>query len=101
MESSLLPQAAPGLTLQLDRWLINQKNIVIQTSPQLVLDGIQPGSTFTAANGVPGLYSLYMNAAGQQVNGTDLDLDYRFRTDEPRVVRFPLDRDLSQFFQGE
>jgi iron complex outermembrane receptor protein len=77
----LTPTAVPGLTLQLDRWLINQKNIVIQTSPQLVLDGIQPGSTFTSANGVPGLYSLYMNAAGQQVNGTDLDLDYRFRTD--------------------
>jgi iron complex outermembrane recepter protein len=77
----LTPEFAPGLTLQLDRWLINQKNIVIQTQPQLVLDGIQPGSTFTAANGVPGLYSLYMNAAGQQVNGTDLDLDYRFRTD--------------------
>jgi iron complex outermembrane recepter protein len=77
----LTPGFAPGLTLQLDRWLINQKNIVIQTSPQLVLDGIQPGSTFTAANGVPGLYSLYMNAAGQRVNGTDLDLDYRLRTD--------------------
>jgi iron complex outermembrane recepter protein len=77
----LTPGFAPGLTLQLDRWLINQKNIVIQTSPQLVLDGIQPGSTFTSANGVPGLYSLYMNAAGQRVNGTDLDLDYRFRTD--------------------
>jgi iron complex outermembrane recepter protein len=77
----LTPQAVPGLTLQLDRWLINQKNIVIQTQPQLVLDGIQPGSTFTDANGVPGLNSLYMNAAGQQVNGTDLDLDYRFHTD--------------------
>ncbi len=77
----LTPKSVRGLTLQLDRWFINQKNIVIQTSPQLVLDGIQPGSTFTAANGVPGLYSLYVNAAGQQVNGTDLDLDYRFRTD--------------------
>jgi iron complex outermembrane recepter protein len=77
----LTPGFAPGLTLQLDRWIIDQKNIVILTQPQLVLDGIQPGSTFTAANGVPGLYSLYMNAAGQQVNGTDLDLDYRFRTD--------------------
>lgn len=77
----LTPTVAPGLTLQLDRWIIRQKNIVIQTSPQLVLDGIQPGSTFTSANGVPGLYSLYMNAAGQNVNGTDLDLDYRFRTD--------------------
>jgi iron complex outermembrane receptor protein len=76
----LTPKSVPGLTLQLDRWFINQKNIVIQTSPQLVLDGVQPGSTFTAANGVPGLYSLYMNAAGQQVNGTDLDLDYRFHT---------------------
>jgi iron complex outermembrane receptor protein len=77
----LTPKSLTGLTLQLDRWFISQKNIVIQTSPQLVLDGIQPGSTFTAANGVPGLYSLYMNAAGQQVNGTDLDLDYRFHTD--------------------
>jgi iron complex outermembrane recepter protein len=77
----LTPKPVPGLTLQLDRWLINQKNIVIQTMPQLVLDGIQPGGTFTAANGVPGLYSLYVNAAGQQVNGTDLDLDYRFHTD--------------------
>ncbi len=77
----LTPKPIPGLTLQFDRWLINQKNIVIQTSPQLVLDGVQPGSTFVSANGVPGLYSLYMNAAGQQVNGTDLDLDYRFRTD--------------------
>ena len=76
----LTPKPVPGLTLQLDRWLINQKNIVIQTSPQLVLDGIQPGGTFTGANGVPGLYSLYVNAAGQQVNGTDLDLDYRFHT---------------------
>ena len=77
----LTPSVVPGLTVQLDRWLINQKNIVIQTSPQLVLDGIQPGSTFIAANGVPGLYSLYVNAAGQRVNGTDLDLDYRLRTD--------------------
>jgi iron complex outermembrane receptor protein len=77
----LTPKFVPGLTLQLDRWLINQKNIVIQTSPQLVLDGVQPGSLFTAANGVPGVVSLYMNAAGQQVNGTDLDVDYRFRTE--------------------
>jgi iron complex outermembrane receptor protein len=77
----LTPAVAPGLTLQLDRWLINQKNIVISTLPQLVLNGIQPGGTFTLPNGMPGLYSLYVNAAGQQVNGTDLDLDYRFRTD--------------------
>jgi iron complex outermembrane receptor protein len=77
----LTPQFAPGLTVQLDRWLINQKDIVIQTSPQLVLDGVQPGATFTAANGVPGLNSLYMNAAGQQVNGSDLDFDYRLSTD--------------------
>ena len=49
------PGAVPGLTLQLDRWLINQKNIVIQTLPQLVLDGIQPGTTFTLPNGTPGL----------------------------------------------
>jgi iron complex outermembrane receptor protein len=72
---------AGSLTVQLDRWFIKQKNIVIQTDPQLVVDGIQPGGTFTASNGEPGVYSLYMNAAGQQVNGTDLDLDYRFRTD--------------------
>lgn len=77
----LTPQTLPGMTLQLDRWSIDQKNIVIQTQAQLVLDGIQPGGTFTSANGVPGVYSLYMNAAGQKVNGTDLDLDYRFHTD--------------------
>jgi iron complex outermembrane receptor protein len=77
----LTPRSVPGLTLQLDRWRINQKNIVIQTSPQLVLDGVQPGSTFTDANGVPGIVSLYRNAAGQQLNGTDLDADYHFRTD--------------------
>lgn len=73
--------AAHSLTVQLDRWFIKQKNIVILTDPQLVVDGIQPGGSFTAANGQPGIYSLYMNAAGQQVNGTDLDLDYRFRSD--------------------
>jgi|HubBroStandDraft_5_1064220.scaffolds.fasta_scaffold07529_2 iron complex outermembrane receptor protein len=73
--------SAGSLTVQLDRWFIKQKNIVIQTDPQLVVDGIQPGGTFTAANGEAGVYSLYMNAAGQQVNGTDLDLDYRLRTD--------------------
>jgi iron complex outermembrane receptor protein len=72
---------AGNLTLQLDRWFIKQKNIVISTDPQLVVDGIQPGGTFTASNGEPGVYSLYMNAAGQQVNGTDVDLDYRFKTD--------------------
>jgi iron complex outermembrane receptor protein len=86
----LTPQSIPGLTLQIDRWLINQKNIVIQTSPQLVLDGIQPGGTFTSANGVPGVYSLFMNAAGQDVNGTDLDLDYRFRTDAAGLFDFRL-----------
>jgi iron complex outermembrane recepter protein len=84
----LTPRFAPGLTVQLDRWLIDQKNIVIQTSPQFVLDGIQPGSTFTAANGVPGINSLYMNAAEQQVNGTDLDIDYRFRTDSAGLFDF-------------
>jgi iron complex outermembrane receptor protein len=78
----LTPRWLRGLTLQLDRWLINQKSIVILTQPQLVLDGIQPGGTFTSPNGVPGVYSLYRNAAGQQVNGTDLDLDYGFRTDK-------------------
>ena len=72
---------AGNLTLQLDRWSIKQKNIVISTDPQLVVDGIQPGGTFTAANGEPGVYSLYMNAAGQQVNGTDVDLNYRYRTE--------------------
>jgi iron complex outermembrane recepter protein len=84
----LTPAFAPGLTLQLDRWIIDQKNIVIQTSAQLVLDGVQPGSTFTDANGVPGVNSLYMNAAGQDVNGTDLDLDYRFRTDSAGLFDF-------------
>jgi iron complex outermembrane recepter protein len=77
----LTPPALPGLTAQLDRWLIDQKNIVLQTSAQLVLDGIQPGTTFLSANGVTGINSLYMNAAGQQVNGTDLDLGYHFRTE--------------------
>lgn len=77
----LTPPVAGTLTVQLDRWSIKQKNIVISTDPQLVVDGIQPGGTFTAANGQPGIYSLYMNAAGQQVNGTDLNIDYRFRTD--------------------
>jgi len=77
----LTPRFARGLTLQVDRWLINQKNVVIQTSPQLVLDGIQPGAVYTAPDGTTGIDSLYMNAAGQQVHGTDLDLDYRFYTD--------------------
>src|SRR6185437_2163400 len=71
---------AGSLTVQLDRWFIKQKNIVISTDPQLVVDGIQPGGSFTAANGQPGIYSLYMNAAGQRVDGTDLNLDYRVRT---------------------
>ncbi len=86
----LTPQFLPGMTFQLDRWSINQKNIVIQTQAQLVLDGIQPGGTFVSANGVPGVYSLYMNAAGQQVNGTDADLDYRFRTDNVGLFDFRL-----------
>lgn len=77
----LTPPFLHGLTLQLDHWHIDQQNIVISTSPQLVLDGIQPGGTFVTANGMPGVLSLYMNAAGQRVDGTDLDLDYRFRTD--------------------
>jgi iron complex outermembrane receptor protein len=84
----LTPELIPGLTLQLDRWLIDQKNIVIETSAQLVLDGIQPGSTFTSPNGTPGVNSLFMNAAGQKVNGTDLDLDYRFRTDSAGAFDF-------------
>jgi iron complex outermembrane receptor protein len=84
----LTPEVAPGLTLQLDRWIINQKNIVIQTSPQLVLDGIQPGGTFTGPYNTPGVYSLYMNAAGQQVNGIDLDADYRIRTDSVGLFDF-------------
>ena len=84
------PPAARGLTVQLDRWFIRQKNIVIQTNPQLVLDGIQPGGTFTAANGEPGVYSLYMNAEGQQVNGTDLNVDYRLRTDDMGVFDLSL-----------
>jgi iron complex outermembrane recepter protein len=80
------PQGAlHGLTATVDRWIINQKNIVILTSPQLVLEGIQPGSTFTAPNGEPGLVSLYMNAAGQKVNGIDADIDYRFRTERAGV----------------
>jgi iron complex outermembrane receptor protein len=78
---ALTPQTLQGLTVLVDRWFINQKNIVLQTEPQLVLDGIQPGSTFTASNGQPGVVALLRNAAGQQVNGTDLDLDYRFRTE--------------------
>lgn len=86
----LTPQFLRGLTLQLDRWFINQKNIVIETSPQLVLDGVQPGTTFIGANGLPGVVSLYMNAAGQKVNGTDLDLDYRFRTDRAGLFDFHL-----------
>ena len=86
----LTPQFAPGLTLQLDRWIINQKNIVIQTSPQLVLDGVQPGGTFTAVDGTTGVYSLYKNAAGQRVNGTDLDLDYQLRTDSAGSFDFRL-----------
>jgi iron complex outermembrane receptor protein len=86
----LTPGFSPGLTLQLDRWLINQKDIVIQTMPQLVLDGIQPGGTFTTANGTPGVYSLYMNAAGQQVHGTDLDVDYRVPTDRVGSFDFRL-----------
>jgi hypothetical protein len=55
-----------------------------------VLDGIQPGGTFTTANGTAGVYSLYMNAAGQQVNGTDLDLDYRFQADRVGSFDFRL-----------
>jgi iron complex outermembrane recepter protein len=83
------PQGAlQGLTATVDRWIINQKDIVIVTSPQLVLEGIQPGSTFTAPNGEPGLVSLFMNAAGQQVNGVDADIDYRFRTDKAGAFDF-------------
>jgi iron complex outermembrane recepter protein len=74
------PPAIPGLTATVDRWFIDQKNIVIQTSAQLVLEGIQPGTLFTASNGEQGIIYTYENAAGQQVNGTDLDLDYRFHT---------------------
>lgn len=77
----LTPRFLTGLTFQVDRWFINQKNIVIFTSPQLVLEGVQPGSTFTTANGRPGINSLFVNAAGQQLNGTDVDFDYRLHTE--------------------
>ncbi|MBS0419953.1 MAG: TonB-dependent receptor [Proteobacteria bacterium] len=86
----LTPPVPGHLTLQLDRWFIRQKHIVIITDPQLVIDGIQPGGTFTAPNGEPGVYSLYMNAEGQQVNGTDLNLDYRFHTDSAGSFDFTL-----------
>jgi iron complex outermembrane recepter protein len=86
----LTPPVPGHLTVQLDRWFIRQKHVVIITDPQLVIDGIQPGGTFTAPNGEPGVYSLYMNAEGQQVNGTDLNLDYRFRTDAVGSFAFNL-----------
>jgi iron complex outermembrane recepter protein len=86
----LTPQFIPGLTLQLDRWIINQKNIVIQTDGQLVLNGVQPGNVFVGANGVTNVTSIYENAAGQHVNGTDLDLDYRFRTNAAGTFDFRL-----------
>jgi iron complex outermembrane receptor protein len=77
---ALTPQSVPGLTATIDRWFINQKNIVIQTSAQLVLEGIQPGTVYTTPNGEQGITYTYENAAGQQVNGIDLDTDYRYRT---------------------
>jgi iron complex outermembrane receptor protein len=76
----LTPQRAQPLTVLLDHWRLNQKNVVIQTSPTLVLEGIQPGSTFTAANGEPGVVAIFENAAGQKVEGTDLEIHYRFPT---------------------
>lgn len=74
------PQFFPGFTAIVDHWRISQKEVVILTNPQLVLEGIQPGSTFTAPNGQPGIVSLFENAAGQDVAGTDFDLDYRLQT---------------------
>jgi iron complex outermembrane receptor protein len=88
---ALTPQGLlHGLTITVDRWFVNQKNIVIQTNPQLVLEGIQPGTLYTAPNGQAGVKSLYLNAAGQDVNGVDGDIDYRFRTEKAGVFDFRL-----------
>jgi iron complex outermembrane receptor protein len=75
------PEAIAGLTAIIDHWRLVQKNIVIQTSAQLILEGIEPGTMFTAANGEPGIDAEYENAAGQIVQGTDFDIDYRHSTD--------------------
>jgi iron complex outermembrane receptor protein len=74
------PQSIRGLSLVIDRWRIEQENIVIQTHPQLVLQGVQPGSIYTAPNGQSGVVSLFMNAVGQNVEGTDLEISYRLPT---------------------
>ncbi|MFZ1905316.1 MAG: TonB-dependent receptor [Steroidobacteraceae bacterium] len=88
---ALTPQGMlHGLTVTVDRWFIDQKNIVIQTNPQLVLDGVQPGTLFTAPNGQAGVESLYLNAAGQDVNGFDGNIDYRFRTEKAGAFDFRL-----------
>ena len=86
----LTPQFLPGFTAIIDRWRIAQKNVVILTNPQLVLEGIQPGSTFTAPNGQPGIVSLFENAAGQDVAGTDFDLDYRLQAARAGMFDFRL-----------
>lgn len=93
------PQALQGLTVIVDRWRLVQKNVVILTQPELILEGIQPGSTFTASNGQPGIVAVFENAAGQDVGGVDLDLDYRLQTAAAGALDFHLYGTRLEYFK--
>ena len=94
----LTPQMIPGFTAIIDRWRVAQKNVVILTEPELILEGIQPGSTFTAPNGQTGINAVFENAAGQNVEGIDLDLDYRLPATTAGSFDFQLNASRLEYF---
>jgi iron complex outermembrane receptor protein len=86
------PPFIPGLTLQVDFYRIEQRNLISQPTAQFIVDNFPNDVTYDANNNITHLNSSFRNLGTVVTDGVDMELTYRLET---KIGTFILDSEFA------
>lgn len=74
------PPFVPGLSIGIDFYRIEQRNLISQPTAQFIVDNIPTALTFNANDDITNIDSPFRNLGTVVVDGFDVDLNYKLET---------------------
>ena len=74
------PPFIPGLSIAVDFYRIEQRNLISQPNAQFIVDNIPSAVTFGPGNNITNIDSPFRNLGTVVVDGFDVDLNYKLET---------------------
>ena len=86
------PPFIPGLSISVDFFRIEQRNLINQPSAQFIVDNFPGDVTYDSANNITNINSTFRNLGKAVTDGFDFDLTYRIET---RIGTFTLESEFA------